>query len=142
MQNYLVRENTKCLEILLKEQTIKATKNIGFSNINTFRIDHNIMAIIGQDSHGRNLVHELQVTENAMPLLRSEVLGIHDNKCSAIMDNFQNELSRLGTGIQLPSHRKATGGIATLTTSKTIQQEKTQRSKIRKQATKKIMVHK
>jgi hypothetical protein len=104
----------------VKSACQRATQKLGFSKIETMAspIRSGVMRFSATDDEGRTLVTEIDASMNKDVKIDTEVLGVTDNSCHQILENFHAALKEEGVIIGQPPKREATGGICTLAAAK------------------------
>jgi len=104
----------------VKAACLRATQKIGFSKIETMSsaLRSGVIRFAATDDEGRTLVTEIDAPMNKDVKIDTEVLGVTDNSCHQILENFHAALKEEGVIIGQPPKRDATGGICTLAAAK------------------------
>jgi hypothetical protein len=87
----------------------KACLRVGFNRLQTeVRTDQ--VRVIATDGQGRSLVSEIGVGLNSEPRIETEVIGVKDGSCAALLDAFDEALEREGV-VGARRDRRLTGGV-------------------------------
>ncbi len=98
----------------------RASIRIGFDRIETLAspIGSTIKRFSASDQLGRTIVTEIDTAKDRDIRIDSEVLGVRDNTCHQILDDFHQALKDEGLIIGGVPKRKATGGWCSLAGAK------------------------
>jgi len=88
----------------------------GFSQIQIQGLPGGLLRVEGSDGLGRGLISEIQNAKGELRLA-TEVTGIRDGSCRAVMERFDAALEKEGI-VSPPPRRKWTGGVAELAAAK------------------------
>lgn len=92
---------------------------LGFSNIEVVApADGRSARVVATTPGGRALVSEVTATAGGNLSLETEVVGVHDGSCHAILDRFDDALERYG--IKGDRRRRSTGGVCELAAAREV----------------------
>ncbi len=105
---------------VVKDACQRASMKIGFSKIEALpsRLRSGVIRFAATDAKGRTLVTEIDTPKNRDVKIETEVLGVNDNSCHQILDEFHAALEAEGVSLGGPPKREGTGGICTLAAAK------------------------
>jgi len=86
--------------------------------------------IVATDNTGRGIVTEIRPDRNGQILLESEVIGVKDNSCQSLMEEFDRALEAGGVQSRA-SDRRATGGVLQLASAREFLRKKVECAKRR-----------
>jgi len=109
----LKSEHQKVFVRALSRACENACQKTGFSDIQTMSRGPGMTRVIASDSTGRALVSEITAEAGKQPRLVTEVVGVADGSCHAILDAFDKALEAEGVRAA-PPEWKATGGVCEL----------------------------
>ncbi|HAB17537.1 MAG TPA: hypothetical protein PLL77_14380 [Pyrinomonadaceae bacterium] len=97
-----------------------AAVKIGFGKIEALNspLGNNIIRLAATDAIGRTIVTEMDVRPERDLKIEAEVIGVTDNTCHQILDEFYASLKDEGIEMSTPPRRKPTGGICELAATK------------------------
>lgn len=111
LRQNLESEHQHLFTSALVEACSTAARNIGFEVIETMPSPlPSTVRVVASDQAGRNLITEINVDSGRETNLETEVLGVSDGSCNAIMDQFDLALEAQGVRSN-PPERKFTGGV-------------------------------
>jgi len=110
-QAQAIKLHTEKLTQITARTAAAVTTAMGFTV--TQQTNNNMLRIIGVDKIGRALVSEIRVDKNSNVESRTEVLGVTDATCSALLDKFQEQMALAGVALGNAKRRK-TGPAVTL----------------------------
>jgi hypothetical protein len=96
-----------------------AAEQVGFTAAASMKAGDGTIRLVANDRDGRVLVTEIRHDTQGMPRIETEVLGVGDGSCHAVLDAFDAALVRLGVRSSEPG-RRSTGGICELAASKAL----------------------
>lgn len=93
--------------------TRNAAIKIGFATIENLSspLGRDIIRFVATDQIGRSIVTEIDTRPDRDLRIDAEVVGVTDNSCQQILDNFYDALKEEGLAVSRPPTRKPTGGI-------------------------------
>ncbi len=91
----------------------KAAERAGFPAVETVSAPAGTVRLIASDPCGRALVTEIRNGQDHEPSIETEVVGVTDGSCAAILDAFDKALEEAGVRAA-PPKRKFTGGVCEL----------------------------
>ena len=94
-----------------------AAMKVGFKAIQTTTGPSGEVRVIASDSTGRSLVSEISADPERDTNIATEVVGVADGSCTAILDAFDKALDEEGVRASTP-RRKFTGGVCELTAAR------------------------
>ncbi|AFZ11535.1 hypothetical protein Cri9333_0589 [Crinalium epipsammum PCC 9333] len=97
----------------LKVACTNAAVQIGFTSVQTMASLVGTVRLVATDAQGRSLVTEINGDINSQPSIATEVVGVSDGSCNAILDEFDRALEAAGVRAAVPT-RKFTGGVCEL----------------------------
>ena len=97
----------------LVEACTNASMSAGFTAVNVATSGTELIRVVATNNAGHALVSELYLPMVAPPGLATEVVGIHDGTCIAILDRFDAALEAEGVHSTSPK-REYTGGVCEL----------------------------
>jgi hypothetical protein len=91
----------------------RASKQIGFTKFETMpnRVADGQIRFAATDVLGRTLVTEINAPIDGDVRINTEVLGVSDDSCQKVLDEFYDAVGREGVEISGPPRREATGGV-------------------------------
>lgn len=97
-----------------------AAVKTGFKTIEALNspLGGNIIRLAATDSLGRSIVTEIDARPEHDLKIEAEVVGVTDNTCHQILDEFYAALKEEGIEMSSPPRRKPTGGICELAATK------------------------
>lgn len=97
-----------------------AAVKIGFGQIEALHspLGNDIIRLAATDAIGRSIVTEIDARPNHDLKIEAEVLGVTDNTCHQILDEFYASLKDEGIEMSTTPRRKPTGGICELAATK------------------------
>lgn len=97
-----------------------AAVKIGFGKIEALNspLGSNIIRLAATDVLGRSIVTEIDARPERDLKIEAEVVGVTDNTCHQILDEFYASLKEQGIEMSTPPRRKPTGGICELAATK------------------------
>lgn len=98
----------------------RASSQMGFTQFTPLPngISSGQIRFAATDVLGRTLVTEISVRVDGDVRIDTEVLGVSDDSCHRLLDEFHDALRREGVDISGPPKRESTGGICTSTAAK------------------------
>lgn len=103
-----------------------AYRQIGFDALETASAPGRLVRVIGTDPAGRTLVTEIETSAEGEPQVATEVVGVSDGSCHAILDAFDRALEAQGVRSG-PPRRKYTGGVCQLAAAREFVRRKVQK---------------
>jgi hypothetical protein len=97
-----------------------AAAKIGFGKIEPLNspLGSDIIRLAATDASGRSIVTEIEARPERDLKIAAEVVGVTDNACHQILDEFYSLLKEEGIEMSKPPRRKPTGGICELAATK------------------------
>ena len=107
---------TSGVQTAVRNAAVKA----GFKTIEALNspLGGNIIRLAATDSQGRSIVTEIDARPERDLKIEAEVVGVADNTCHQILDEFYAALKEEGIQMSSPPRRKPTGGICELAATK------------------------
>lgn len=106
----------------LSEACALASSSAGFERAETLRCGH-VLRVVATDSKGRALVSEIRPNAEGEYDLATEVVGVSDGSCHALLDRFDQSLEHLGVRSG-PPQRRVTGGVCELAAARDLLRKK------------------
>jgi hypothetical protein len=110
-------EHTRVFVDQLAVACAKASRAVGFAAVEAKVGTDGSARVIAQDEAGHALISEIHVSEGKEPTLETEVVGLMDGSCNAVLDRFDAELEAAGVRSASPN-RTFTGGVCALDTAR------------------------
>ncbi len=107
----------------------KACREIGFGTIETTITAGRVARVIATDPAGRTLVTEIEGSAEGEPAMATEVVGLSDDSCHAILDAFDMAMEAQGVRAG-PPRRKHTGGVSQLAAAREFVRRKVHKGSI------------
>jgi hypothetical protein len=95
----------------------RASLAVGFRHVETSTAADGTLRVVATSDAGHALVTEIQAAPDAEPRMASEVIGLHDGSCNAILDRFDQALEAEGVR-SAPPRRSFTGGVCELSAAR------------------------
>lgn len=105
----------------------RATLAAGFQTVEVARGVGDTVRVIGASPAGHALVTEININPRHEPTIETEVVGITDGRCNAILDKFEAALAEAGVR-GTPPKRRFTGGVCELSAPKEFLRRKARRN--------------
>ncbi|MBK8464952.1 MAG: hypothetical protein IPL32_03900 [Chloracidobacterium sp.] len=98
----------------------RAAVKLGFSKLESLAspLRSNTIRFAATDSRGRTLVTEINARPDLKLKIDTEVLGVKDNSCQQILDQFYEALQQEGVLVGAAPKREPTGGICNLSAAR------------------------
>ena len=110
--------NQHLFEKTLIESVQQASIEVGFTTITNMSKQSNFTHIVSKADNGSMLVSDV-LLENGKYTILSETIGIYDDSCQQILDDFEEKLSKLGVRCHRKS-RKDSSSIKQLAKKKVV----------------------
>lgn len=111
----------------------RATLAAGFQTIEVTPGVGDIVRVVGSNPAGHALVTEIDTNPRREPTIETEVVGITDGRCNAILDKFEAALAEEGVR-GTPPKRHYTGGVCELSAAKEFLRRKARRNAVQQKA--------
>jgi len=97
-----------------------AAMKTGFETIEALNspLGGNIIRLAATDALGRSIVTEIDARPERDLKIEAEVVGVTDNSCHQVLEDFYAALKEEGIEMSKPPRRKPTGGICELAATK------------------------
>ena len=120
LSNFLEADNQKVLAEAVRIACKRASKRIGFTKFEAIAnsISSGHVRFAATDTFGRTLVTEVTAPLDGDVRVDTEVLGVSDDSCHKLLEEFHGALRREGVHISGPPKRESTGGICTSAAAK------------------------
>ncbi|HOC43217.1 MAG TPA: hypothetical protein PKJ99_09430 [Thermoanaerobaculales bacterium] len=93
-----VHQEQQAVAKALTPLLIEATRAAGFTRLRQLHSPDRVL-LIGEDTHGRALQHEVLLVPSQPLTLRSETIGFRDGSCAHVLDRFEASLRHHGVTI-------------------------------------------
>jgi hypothetical protein len=93
-----------------------------------------IIRFAATDQLGRSIVTEIDTRPDRDLKIDAEVVGVTDNSCQQILDNFYEALKEEGLVVSRPPARKPTGGICEMAATREFLKKKLSKAPVAKRA--------
>jgi len=128
LMNHLEVSHTKAFSSALAKACVKASLAVGFKQVEVKDVLGKL-EIIATNSIGQRLISEIAVDARTNAVnVNTETIGMTDGSCSVIMNQFNNELKRMGIKIGT-EETKFTGGVCQMSYAKMIDQHEKERKR-------------
>lgn len=128
LMNHLEVSHTKAFTSVLARACVKASIAVGFKEVEVKDILGKL-EVIATNSIGQRLISEIGVDSRTNAVnMNTETIGITDRSCSVIMNQFNNELKKMGIKIGSEETR-FTGGVCQMSYAKMIDQHDKERKR-------------
>lgn len=104
-----------------------ASLKVGFDSIETQTGPTGAVRVIACDPSGRSLVTEISAHPHRDPRIETEVVGVSDGSCHALLDAFDHALEEEGVRSEAPK-RRFTGGVCELQAAREFVRKKVKRT--------------
>ena len=115
LSNFLETDNQKVLGEAVRLACERASNRMGFTKFEAIPnpLSETQIRFAATDVFGRTLVSEISAPLAGDVRIDTEVLGVSDNSCHQLLEEFHEVLRREGVDISGPPKRDSTGGICT-----------------------------
>jgi hypothetical protein len=120
LEELVESDHNKLFGAGLSDACQRAAIKTGFGKIEslTSPIGSSIRRFSATDPQGRTIVTEIDVAKDRPVRIDSEILGVRDNSCHEILNEFHRALESEGVEIQGTPRRRKTGGMCALPVAK------------------------
>ncbi|HPR64229.1 MAG TPA: hypothetical protein PK014_08400 [Thermoanaerobaculia bacterium] len=127
----MAESHTSLVRERMVESIEQASKAVGFPSVHIIQQNKGRVVIAAENASGQTMIHNVITGKTEQPRIESEVLGVHDNSCTEILNQFNEELNRQGVNLHRPDNRKSKGSVPVLQESKEYIAQKNKRSRRR-----------
>lgn len=122
----LDRAHREALQQSLALACKKASIKVGFTAVQVMPGLNDALRVTASDARGRSLISEINPGDSHRdPSIATEVIGVSDGSCVAILDSFDKAIEEEGVRSEAPD-RKYTGGVCELAATREFVQRKLQ----------------